>query len=62
MQQHPPIAVPSVLNTSTVISVDDGLLRISAGCAGPSFSSTLYVGCPNLTVGAGELIIEITSY
>ena len=34
-----PVAVPSVLNTCTVISVDDGLLRTSTGCAGPLFSS-----------------------
>ena len=26
----------------TVILVDDGLLRTSTGCAGPSSSSTLY--------------------
>ena len=30
-------------DTCTVISVDDGLLRTSTGCAGPSSSSTLYV-------------------
>ena len=31
-----------VLDTCTVISVDDGLLRTSTGCAGPSDSLTLY--------------------
>ena len=45
-----PVADPSVLNTSTVIAVDDGLLRTSTGCAGPASSSTLYVVCWKLTV------------
>jgi len=36
-------AVTPVSLTCTVISVDDGLLRTSTGCAGPSPSSTLYV-------------------
>ena len=30
-------------DTCTVISVDDGLLRTSTGCANPASSSTLYV-------------------
>ena len=47
-----PVANPSVLNTLIVISVDDGLLRTSTGCAGPSSSSTLYVDWLNLIVGA----------
>ena len=38
-----PVAAPLVLNTCTVISVDDGLLRTSTGCAGPASSSILYV-------------------
>ena len=36
---YSPVAVPSVLNTCTVISVDDGLLRTSTCCAGPASSS-----------------------
>ena len=40
---HLPVVDPSVLLTSTVISVDDGLLRTSTGCTGPSSSLTLYV-------------------
>ena len=47
-----PVADPSVLNTLIVISVDDGLLRTSTGCAGPSSSSTLYADWLKLTVGA----------
>ena len=39
---HSPVADPPVLDTVTVISVDDGLLRTSTGCAGPSGSLTLY--------------------
>ena len=39
---HSPVADPPVLDTVTVISVDDGLLRTSTGCAGPSASLTLY--------------------
>ena len=42
---YSPIADPSVLVTCTVISVDDGLLRTSTGCAGPTSSLTLYVVC-----------------
>ena len=44
------MAVPLVSNTSTTVSVADGLLRTSTGCAGPSFSLTLYVDCTKLTV------------
>ena len=37
------VAEPSLLLTSTVISNDDGLLRISTGCSDPpSFSRILY--------------------
>jgi len=43
------VAVPEVSLTCTVISVDDRLLRTSTGCAGPSFSSTLYVDWLKLT-------------
>ena len=38
-----PVAVFWMSLTSTVILVDDGLLRTSTGCAGPSSSSTLIV-------------------
>jgi len=41
-----------MLSTCTIISVDDGLLKTSTGCAGPSSSSTLYVVCSNVTVTA----------
>ena len=37
------MAVFSVSLTCIVISVDDGLLRTSTGCAGPSPSLILYV-------------------
>jgi len=46
------MAVTSVSLTCTVISVDDGLLRTSTGCAGPSPSLNLYVEWLNDTVGA----------
>ena len=49
MLVHLPVAVMSLLSTCTVISVDDGLLRTSTGCAGPSSSSTLYVDWLKLT-------------
>ena len=51
-----PVADPSVLNTCTVISVDDGLLRISTGSTDSSLSPTAYDACPKLTVGATELV------
>ena len=38
-----PNAVLLLLLIFTAISVDDGLLRTSTGCAGPSFSLTVYV-------------------
>ena len=47
-----PVADPSLLNTLTVISVDDGLLRINNICTGPLSSSILYVDWPKFTVGA----------
>ena len=43
ISSHLPKAVTFVLNTSIVMSVDDGLLRTSTGCADPSLSLTLYV-------------------
>ena len=42
VDSHSPVADPPVLDTVTVISVDDGLLRTSTGCAGPSDSLILY--------------------
>jgi len=50
------VAVPEVSLTCTVISVDDGLLRTSTGCAGPAFSFTLYVLCSNVTTAATERV------
>jgi len=47
---HSLVAVFWVSLTCTIISVDDGLLRTSTGCAGPSFSSTLYVDWLNAMV------------
>ena len=37
-----PVADPSVVNTCTVISDDDGLLRATVTCTTPLFSSVLY--------------------
>ena len=45
-----PVAVMLLLLTCTVISVDDGLLRTSTGCADPSSSSTVYVDWLNMTM------------
>ena len=36
-----PVAVMSVNPISTIMSVDDGLLRISSGCNGPALSFIL---------------------
>ena len=53
------VAVPEVSLTCTVISVDDGLLRTSTGCAGPSVSLTLYVVCSKRTTTAtGQIKIS----
>ena len=41
----PAVVVLSVFIILTVISVDDGLLKISSGCTNPSLSLTLYVDC-----------------
>ena len=38
----------------TLNPIDDGLLRISTGCAGPASSSILYVDCSNLTLSTRE--------
>ena len=44
--------------TSTVISVDDGLLRTNTGCAGPSSSFTLYVDwLKNIVIARKEHLI-----
>ena len=45
-----PNAVLLLLLIFTAISVDDGLLRTSTGCAGPSFSLTVYVEWSKLIV------------
>ena len=37
-----PIADPPMTITSTVTSLDDGILRTSTGCTTPSYSLTLY--------------------
>jgi len=44
------VAVFPNSTTCTVISVDDGLLRTSTGCAGPSSSAKLYTDSSNATV------------
>ena len=50
MLVYSPVALMSFLLTCTVTSVDDGLLRTSTGCAGPSSSLTLYVDWSKHTV------------
>ena len=52
--QYSPVADPSVLNTSIIISVADGLLRTSEGCTGPPFSLILDVKCVKFTVIANK--------
>ena len=47
---HLPVADLEVSLTCTEIAVDDGLLRTSTGCTGPSSSLTLYVVSSNVTV------------
>ena len=55
---HSPVADPPVLDTVTVISVDDGLLRTSTGCAGPSGSLTLYTNwLKDIVMSIGTIII-----
>ena len=49
-----PDADVSLAVTCTVILVDDGLLRISTGCAGPLPSATSYVDCAKLIVTAKQ--------
>ena len=55
MLSHSPVAVFWVSPTCTVISVDDGLLRTSTSCAGPSSSLTLYVGWPK------EMVVSVVA-
>ena len=55
VNKHLPLAEPSVTFTITVKSVDDGLLRTSTGCVGPSSSSTMYVDWLKLTVISVEM-------
>ena len=38
-----PVADPSVVNTCTVVEVDDESLRTNSGCTNPLSSSILYV-------------------
>ena len=46
-----------LLDTCTVILVDDGLLRTSTGCAGPSGSLTLYTDwLKDTTMSIGTII------
>ena len=47
--QYSPIANSSELVTCTVISVDNGLLITSTGCADPSSSLTVYSDWLNFT-------------
>ena len=49
-----PVAVLLLSVTCTVISNDDGLLRTSTGCTGPSPSLTLYADLLKDTVAAAE--------
>jgi len=56
MLLHSLLAVVWVSLICTAISVDDGLLRTSTGCAGPSSSSTLYVDWLKVTVVATVFI------
>ena len=44
-----PIAVAAVLNTSMVISFEDGLLETTSTCTNPSSSLVLYVDWLKLT-------------
>ena len=39
-----------MLNTVTLTSIDDGLLRTNTGCADPTFSITLYIDWLNITI------------
>ena len=62
--EYSPVADPSVLNTCTIIPVDDGLLRTMVDCAGPASSSTLYIDLLNVTVIANnreQTIAQISS-
>ena len=45
-----PVALISLLVTSTVISIDDGLLNVNWISTTPLFSLTLYTDWLNLTV------------
>ena len=49
-----PVADPSSLNTLTVISLVDGLLRINTSCTEPLSSSVLYVDWSKFTMGANN--------
>ena len=47
---YSPVAESLALNTSAIISNDDGLLRTSKSCINPPSSSTLYVEWLNSSV------------
>ena len=49
-----PVADPSSLNTLTVMSVANGLLRINTSCTEPLCSSVLYVDWLKFTMGANN--------
>ena len=57
-----PVADPSMLSTSIIISDDDGLLRTRPICTGPSFSSILYEDWLKLTVAATQIECVVTSF
>ena len=59
MLPYSPMAVLLIALTCTVISVDDGLLRTSTGCAGPSSSLTLYVDWLKVTVMGAEVTLMV---
>ena len=56
------MAVSPVSLTCTVISVDDGLLRTSTGCAGPASSLTLYVDWLKVTTVATVWCKNLNGY
>jgi len=56
------MAVSPVSLTCTVISVDDGLLRTSTGCAGPASSLTLYADWLKVTTVATEWCKNLNDY
>ena len=49
-----PVADPSSLNTLTVISLVDGLLRVNTSCTERLSSSVLYADWSKFTMGANN--------